>query len=422
MFRLMPKSEGYLFASRELRELLDERRSALREEVESLEANRLLNTVPADLLVYLEEKWRLIAPTLRRAETTAAEAECQVDVSGDRGRYFSSRGGSHYVPGQRITIEIPLDGEAELFYCRPSAYTSTLPRGVVQHGTLQLTWDVPHDSNKEIKGDIDRAITNIEEYLGWVRADVESFNGSLGSLAEQAIEARRSRLLANQGRVASLGIPLKVRGDAPKTYAAPGIQRKVLPTMPPASSAPFVAEPTMDTATYDHILSVIENMTHVIERSPSAFSTMKEEDLRQHFLVQLNGHYEGQATGETFNANGKTDILVRSGDKNIFIAECKFWKGAKQFAETVDQLLGYAAWRDTKAAILVFNRGRDTTKVMDSVRESLPKHGNFKRDVDWSHETGIRCVLHHPGDANRELILTVLVFDVPGDATSAKVK
>ena len=50
-------------------------------------------------------------------------------------------------------------------------------------------------------------------------------------------------------------------------------------------------------------------MTHVMERSPSAFATADEETLRQHFLVQLNGHFEGQATGETFNAAGKTDIL-----------------------------------------------------------------------------------------------------------------
>jgi hypothetical protein len=28
-----------------------------------------------------------------------------------------------------------------------------------------------------------------------------------------------------------------------------------------------------------------------------------------HFLVQLNGQYEGQATGETFNFEGKTDMI-----------------------------------------------------------------------------------------------------------------
>lgn len=27
---------------------------------------------------------------------------------------------------------------------------------------------------------------------------------------------------------------------------------------------------------------------------------------------------------------------------NVFIAECKFWKGHKAFREAIDQLLGYA--------------------------------------------------------------------------------
>lgn len=85
-------------------------------------------------------------------------------------------------------------------------------------------------------------------------------------------------------------------------------------------------------------------MVAVMERSPKAFSGMSEEDLRQHFLVQLNGHYEGQATGETFNFDGKTDILVRVDRKNIFIAECKFWRGPESFSQALDQLLGYATW------------------------------------------------------------------------------
>ena len=45
---------------------------------------------------------------------------------------------------------------------------------------------------------------------------------------------------------------------------------------------------------------------------------MDEEALRSHFLVQLNGHYEGQATGETFNYEGKTDILIPVGEKKYF--------------------------------------------------------------------------------------------------------
>ena len=80
-----------------------------------------------------------------------------------------------------------------------------------------------------------------------------------------------------------------------------------------------------------------------MERSPKAFRDMDEESLRWQFLVPLNSHYEGMATGETFNYTGKTDILIRYEGKNVFIAECKIWRGAEAFVETIDQLLGYTS-------------------------------------------------------------------------------
>src|SRR5215211_2947366 len=49
---------------------------------------------------------------------------------------------------------------------------------------------------------------------------------------------------------------------------------------------------------------------------------------RDNLVVMLNSHYEGQATGETFNRSGKTDNLVRVEDRNVFIGECKWWPGA----------------------------------------------------------------------------------------------
>jgi hypothetical protein len=63
--------------------------------------------------------------------------------------------------------------------------------------------------------------------------------------------------------------------------------------------------------------------------------------------------------------------------------------------------------------ILVFNRGTDTSTVLKGVDATAKAHANFQRVVDWPHESGFRYVLHANGDANRELILTVLVFHVP---------
>ena len=154
-------------------------------------------------------------------------------------------------------------------------------------------------------------------------------------------------------------------------------------------------------------------MVLVMERSPRAFRHMSEEDLRQHFLVQLNGQYEGQATGETFNYEGKTDILIRSNGRNLFIAECKFWAGSAGLTDAINQLLGYTSWRDTKTALLIFNRNRNMSTVLKSTPEVVTKHPNYRREVDYDSETGFRYVFVHRDDPNKELILSILVFDVP---------
>jgi hypothetical protein len=140
---------------------------------------------------------------------------------------------------------------------------------------------------------------------------------------------------------------------------------------------------------------------------------MDEEALRSHFLVQLNGHYEGQATGETFNYQGKTDILIRSEGRNIFVAECKFWGGPKKLTETIDQLLGYSCWRDTKVAVILFNRNKDFSKVLEAIPAAVKAHPNRKRDLGPISETNFRYVFAHRDDRNREMVLTVLAFDVP---------
>ncbi len=171
----------------------------------------------------------------------------------------------------------------------------------------------------------------------------------------------------------------------------------------------------IDMQQYEEILSLLSNMVTVMERNPKTFEGIEEEALRDHFLVQLNGKYKGQATGETFNKKGKTDILIRVDGKNIFIAECKFWGGEKKLKETLDQLLGYTTWRDTKLAMLIFNRNKNFTAVLQQIPEVIKKHPNFLRELNNQLEAGkgFRSILHHPDDKNRELLLTVLAFEIP---------
>lgn len=414
MFRLIERSKGYLFASSDLSHIIETARANLRAEVEGMEANRFLNTAPADLARYLTEKFQIHAPELKRDQWVADEAETQVDVRHDSRRWIENRSRPVLVPGQRITIEVPVAGDVELLYARASTFSSSPPRAQVRGSTLVLAFDIAHDHGEfDLKQQAERTLTEVEQHIGWIRGDLASYNSNLTAAAESAITARRERLLANQGRVSSLGIPMKRRENAPQTFAPPEVRRKAVPSLPPASTAPFAPEPALDLATYEHILSVVQNMTHVMERSPTAFRAMGEEDIRQHFLVQLNGQFEGAATGETFNVGGKTDILLRANDRNVFIAECKFWKGSKLYGETITQLLSYTGWRDTKTAILVFNRDTALSTVLAGVDTETKKHPQFKRQIQWPHESGFRYMLHYPNDPNREVMVTVLVFDVP---------
>jgi hypothetical protein len=199
----------------------------------------------------------------------------------------------------------------------------------------------------------------------------------------------------------------------PQTYFVPVAKKKLAIQLPPASAQPFKPEPALEMQAYDQVLGMVSSMALVLERSPHTFAGMKEEDLRTHFLVALNALYEGQATGETFNYEGKTDILIRVNERNIFIAECKFWRGPEGLVETIDQLLGYASWRDTKTAIILFNRNKNLSGVLNKIPDAISSHPNFKQRLDYQNETGFRFVFRQKNDLSRDITLSVLVFDVP---------
>lgn len=380
-------------------------RDGLKEAVHAINADVLLGASPNDVLDELEEKFRIRVPTLKPLSTEIDQEAAKVEVSRDWSR--------HIIEGTSITFFVPFEGDPELFYCRPSSFTLNPPRADVRQGELVLGYTrLDHDA-EAAKREYYADLASIQKYLESQRMQSQQYNDTLRAKLQELITERRERLLRDKGMAAALGFPMRRRTSAPKTYVAPTARRKPTVTRSAGPVKPFAPEPTLDSAEYEHILFVISNMVHVMERSPHAFQNMKEEDIRQHFLVQLNGQYEGQATGETFNFDGKTDILIRSEGKNIFIAECKFWNGPESLRNALNQLLSYASWRDTKTALLIFNRQRNFTDVLSKIPDVVQGHPAFKRQEAYKSETGFRFVLNRPDDVNRELTLTVLAFEVP---------
>jgi len=405
-------TQNLLFRNSNLREFLENRKRELFQEIQDQDTNYILNVHVTDLCNHLNNKYRLNVPVLDEEKITVDKQEKDIDVSKDPNRDILDISKPCYLKGTRIRFFIPFSGDSNLFLYQPSMFTFHPPGAAIKGSELCMLFDGIDQDFEKVKQDLNKRLNEVKEWLGWVAKDIAQFNGSLAKEIETKIKNRREKLLKDRGLVANLGFPLRRRADAPLTCVVPEIRRKII-SKPVASTNQNEPEPILSMENYEYILKVVNNMALVMERSPNAFKNMREEDIRQHFLVQLNGQYEGQATGETFNFYGKTDILIKHEGKNIFIAECKFWKGAEGLKDTIDQILKYSSWRDTKTAIFIFNRKRNLSNVLSKIPDIVKNHPNFKKQLEYRLETGFRFIFHHKDDKNREIYLTIIVFEVP---------
>lgn len=403
-----------LFNKVDIFQVLENQKAEIKKQVYSLESNYLLNTSENDLIEWLIDKLTLEVPVILDPEIYIADSqETKIDVSQDRNRSISDRSRAFYLEGHRTVIAIPFEGDANFFNIRPSTFTTVLPCADIRGNEIRLVYEQVDSNADAVKGAYTRTLNEIKQYLGWLSQSVDLYNAQLETKIENFVQERKSKLVASVGMVESLGLPIKQQANSSNTYAVPVKRKKPRIEKPKATSTSYKSEPTLAKEEYENILSIMKNMVSVMEKSPKAFENMDEEDLRTHFLVQLNGQYEGQATGETFNYQGKTDILTSQYGKNIFIAECKFWKGEKAFLETIDQLFRYLTWRDTKTSILVFNRNKDFSAVLSTIKEATLKHKYFKRELNHPDDTTFKYIFHQPDDKNREIYLTVMAFNIP---------
>jgi hypothetical protein len=285
------------------------------------------------------------------------------------------------------------------------------PRAEVGSGELKIVAMAEQADGAVLRQKLEQELRLIDQFLSGVTPMVTGHNQKIGNEAKRRVDARRARALERRNLVANIGFPVKQRGQP--AMAVPLKRRRIETRLPVPPAEAFKPEPAISNDDYEAILRTMHQMTLVLERSPGVFALADEETIRTHFLVQLNGQLEGAASGETFNGSGKTDILIRVDSKNVFIAECKFWKGSDSLHKAIDQLMGYMSWRDTKCAVVVLVRDTEMSTVLQKIPEVVRAHALFKREVSVSEGTWFRAVLQHPGDQNREATMTVMAFNVP---------
>lgn len=382
--------------------------------LDTYDAERLLSANVEDLVRYFVETASVAPLRLLEDDITADTSETKLDVS-HRFEYGAFDGEQVIVPGTVASLHIPFEGDANLFRCTGSRRSFNPPYGRVVDNELVISFTGTEGDMGRAKQELDKELAKVREHVSWLEADIRAFNERLPEVARQAVTARRERLLEQRNLASSLGYAVRPRPGAPRSYSVPARRKVVEPRRGPGRSERFVPEPALDDATYESILTVLSNMVQVMEQSPDAFAGMGEEDLRSHFLVQLNGQFEVGVTGETFRGSGSTDILLQQDGRSVFLAECKFWNGPKSLAGALDQLLDYAIWRDARASVLLFNRNKDFSAVLQKIPGVIEAHPQVASEVAQIRETGFRFSLRHRDDPDRLILVTLLAFDVPTD-------
>ncbi len=166
---------------------------------------------------------------------------------------------------------------------------------------------------------------------------------------------------------------------------------------------------------YDSILSHIYNYGQNLEKYKSLYDKFDEEGFRDFFLPHLNTISNSHtATGETFNKIGKADILIQNHEGiNVFIAECKLWKGETELLKAISQLLDrYVTWRDEKVAIIVFNKDmKNFTELISKASEKMKEHPLFETYSGKTRETSFKYIFKHPEDERRKINLELIIFN-----------
>ena len=325
----------------------------------------------------------------------------------------------------RQTLIVPISGPVTFFQRTATRFSPSNPIGAQIDADyppkLLLHCDGMTDP-AQIKAHFEGELDRIQERLAWTQADVEAHNKAMRAEIPTRVATRRAKLLADRNIQASIGFPIKKRAAA-DTYSVPLTRRTIRPGRTASSTSvnPYTPEPALADADYEAALAVLRRARNALERSRRLISKMGEEEIRDLLLVMLNDHFEGNAAGEVFNFNGKTDILIREQDRHIFIAECKLFAPKnkqsveKVISDALDQLLdNYLTWRDTKAALVLFVRDAGLTSVIEKAVATIKQHPNYKRDGQITNEERHDVVLHANGDPNREIHLAFLPFHVGG--------
>ena len=330
---------------------------------------------------------------------------------------FQTRWGETYEKKVfEILVKIPFNGQRQLFDCYPStAAIVNLDKGVAivnNNITATITLDKLdatrfNDAVSNIKSELSRNIPRINR-------EIQPWNKGLLKLIKNLLENRKGVVSEKMDFMKAIG--LNVNPHSNSFVASKPVVRKNIPTPLSETSQGKNVTPYLEEQVYNDIKEIMYNVGKSIERKPSLYRGKQEEDLRDIFLLFLETRYDSTTgVGEAFNKKGKTDILLKYANDgtNLFVAECKFWKGKKSLLAAIDQLLSYLTHRDSKTALMMFINQKELTSIIETANIEIKKHKNFKCFVVKTFKSSFSYEFTLPEDSKKILQIELMFFHFP---------
>ena len=402
-----------LFYRSALTPFLAARLQQISEQLAEVCEQQLAANSDSDIQRYVEAQLSLTPLSIFRDNIQHSWVQKPVGLMDDRDTLVF--GPRDEVPGVEIRVEIPYAGSVELWHLTSNAHRLSFPMGEPwpsadnpNVGLLCLEYSLPLSNvEQEAKQRFEQDLADIQRHIDAQAQEIEHFHQQLQQQVSAAIKEQRRHLSVVEKIPQLLGVPLKRNELAPEWPDA------LQPTVVKPLRASAAAEPELLEEQFAHILKIIRLEGMSFERAPTTFQHFGEEALRDIILAHLNGHYEGSATGETFNKSGKTDIHIPIDGRSAFIAECKVWKGRKSVIAAIEQLQQYLTWRDCRAAVVVFNKHvAGFHGVLTEVSQWLAHHSELVALDTTSFDNEWRLTLRSAEDPQRLIHVQLMVFNL----------
>ncbi|WP_442588992.1 hypothetical protein ACSBL2_23495 [Pedobacter sp. AW31-3R] len=401
-----------------LEEYFEGIRRSIIEEINNQPDTYLLGVNTDDYIAHLYQKFRLSVPEIKFEEVFVDAVERDIPASRFPRFEFGMEDSDTKSYRKEVMIyHLPYSGNIGLLAYRPNPWTMMTVDVAEEPRQRCFLIEVVNFYNdpEKIKRQYEEKLRNIQSNYGGIVRDCNKFNENLSSYFKYTIDARKTQIEKKNNLVSALGVPLRKKENISHTFSvpSPSLRDKII-VKPVVLDKKFTPEPMLDEENYIKILKLINDIGKNFERMPSSYKGKSEEDIRDHILFVLDPNFEyGSAGGETFNKKGRTDISLRYDSSVVFVAECKYWKGESGFLKTIDQLLGYLTWRNSKVAIINFVQNNEFTDVLHKIETSSKKHENYLKDLGKKDETWFNYKFHLNDDRNRELDLAIISFHLP---------